>query len=179
MATYTFIAKTILATTPNVVTFSSIPSTYSDLLILSSTRSTRTGTSFTGDTITFNAAQTDVGYSGRMMVGYGNTAYQSGGMPGSPYIGSYIAYSLTAGHTSNVYSNNWLYLFDYNNNERKQFLAESHAQVASTNSICVSQAGTWDSTAAITSISIYCNGNFGGHSYASGSSFYLFGVKRK
>jgi hypothetical protein len=156
------------------ISFSSIPSTYTDLLLVRSMRTDSTAGPAASANITFNSSST--GYSERIL--YNNT---SGGGAASSRSGSYFDWAgLTnasgTGSTANTFSNASLYIPNYASSNQKSVFAESMQEANETlgsywNHYIV--AGLWNGTSAITSIQLTSSaGNFMQYSTAS-----LYGIK--
>ena len=155
-------AKT-LATTTASVTFSSIPQTFTDLLVLVSARGDAGGQrdcyiSFNGSTSNFSNKVLDMSNN---IVSSGTPARNIGAVSGTTT-------------TANIFSNAAVYIPNYTGSTYKSFsgdfVAENNAQ--STNVILLS-AQLWSDTAAITSIGFAPSGG----SFIQYSTFYLYGIK--
>ena len=166
--TMKLIAKQTLGSTTATVTFSSIPSTYTDLLLVSSARSNRAGDGDDGY-IQFNAVGT--GYSRRFLAGYSTTVAS-----GTANVSNGIAHTYipAANQTANTFSNDETYIPNYAGSANKSVSSTSVLEnnAAFGHIICV--AGLWSNTSAITSIVV----GLGLSSYVSGSSFYLYGITK-
>lgn len=168
--TYTLIASsTVGAGGVNTVTFSSIPSTYTDLKVVASIRMSVTN-SDTG--VYFNTAATDS--SDRNISGNGSTAF-SDVHSGQQSI--YIGPVCTTNQTANTFSNFEMYIPNYAGSSQKS-VSIDHVQ--ENNAIAAYQtlaAGLSTKTAAISSITFY---GYGGVSltYGQYSTFYLYGISK-
>jgi hypothetical protein len=156
-----------LASAQASIIFSSIPQTYTDLVLVYSGRfSSGTG----GDVkIEFNGVTT--GYSYRQIFGNGSSAGSSSGSSGG-YAGRVVAANLT----SNTFSSVQVCIPNYANGNQKTFsvdsVDENNATLASQNII----AGLWSGTNAISSLVLT---DFGGSlSFAQYSSFTLYGITK-
>jgi hypothetical protein len=142
------------------VTFSPIPSTYTDLCLKISARSSSTPAE--GMYLSFNGSSAS--FTGRYLIGDGTNA-SSGVL--AQYVGSIFG---TVG-TANVFNNTEIYVPNYTSSNNKSFfvdnVAESNATTAYGNLI----TGLWSNSAAITSIAVTCTG------FAQYSTFYLYGIK--
>jgi hypothetical protein len=154
--TYDLIASSVLGSASATVTFSSIPATYRDLVLVSNPLSTVSSSNFYAE---FNG---DTGggstYPQIFMQGNGSTA--SSGIFGA---GDLIAGLAQSG------SVNILQIFDYSATDKHKttiFRGENAAVRA------IAAAGRWANTAAITTIDIK---PFSG-SFDTGSTFYLYGI---
>lgn len=165
--TYTLIAAQTLSSTAASVTFSSIPATYDDLVLRTSIRTASAGLS---TEITFN------GVAGNS---YSNTAiYVTGGSPtrvDSTNRANILAYFMdNPTNTVNTFSSSEIYIPGYRVARNKPVYITANPEDNATSTYSTShEAGLWRNTAAITSITL----TGGGGSYATGSTFYLYGIK--
>jgi hypothetical protein len=172
--TYVLIKGETLATTAAAYTFSSIPSTYTDLLIKWSLRSDSSSANYNSNLqMQINGLATNI-YSYTYLRGNGSSANSSAQAAAA---NTYLP--ITAGTnndtaTANTFANGEVYLPNYTVSANKPF---SIFDVTETNAtiypVIISQASLINSTAAITSITI----NAAGWNFVSGSSFYLYGIK--
>jgi hypothetical protein len=163
--TYTLIDKSILGSTTASVTFSAIPSTYTDLKIVYSIRSNNTNPSNTID-VSFNGSTT----------GFTNIYLQASGT--SPNSGSNFARfsgaQNSSSETANTFSNGEIYIPNYTGSNNKSYSADwVYENNSSSGNGLGFIADLWSNTAAITSIGI--TGYAG--DFLSGSLFYLYGIK--
>lgn len=165
--TYVALAKTVLTGTQASVTLSSIPSTYTDLLLVVSARSTFAAA---GDWLLIQFNSQTTGYSNRYLYGDGSTAQSNN----STY--NIMARNVLPGSTatSNTFSNVEIYLPNYAGSTNK---VASVSGVSENNNATAAYiyagAGLSSNTASTGSILIDCdNGDF-----ASGSRFDLYGIK--
>jgi hypothetical protein len=160
-ATYTPIASITLGAAAASITFSSIPGTYTDLVMVAQCISTSSGTS-SSIGVQFNN-DTATNYSRTLLYGDGSTAAST---RDSSAIASNILYY--EGNTN--FAPNILNIMNYaNTTTNKTFIARANF-AGSTVRLGV---GLWRSTAAITSITILPSG---ASSFASGSTFNLYGI---
>ena len=161
--TYQLIEAKALTTTTASITFSSIPQTYTDLLVLVSARGDAGGQrdcyiSFNGSTSNFS----------NRFIEMSNDIASSGTT--ARYIGPVSGTTTTA----NLFSNAAIYIPNYTGSTYKSFsgdfVAENNAQ--GTNALDLS-AQLWSDTAAITSIGFAPSGG----SFIQYSTFYLYGIK--
>ena len=165
--TYTPLATVTLGTATSSVTFSSIPATYRDLILVSFVRSNRAAT----DDDFFVKFNSDSGsnYSYVRMVGRGGGASSASNINGTNAndLGQIPAASSTAGQ----FANSVLQIMDYSATDKhKTTLTRTNA--AGSTDVTGAHAGRWANTAAITTVSL--NPRLG--SFISGSTFNLFGV---
>lgn len=167
--TYNLIASNVLSSSAASVTFSAIPSTYTDLVLRISTRVSRAVNDSHNCLMTFNNS-TSADYSFRFVAGTGTTASSVGI---SNDIGVFV---LSNGNstTANTFSSNEIYIPNYASSTNKP---SSVFDVVENNSATINaimgKAGLRSNTAAITSIKLDADG----HNYLAGSSFYLYGIK--
>lgn len=168
--TYTLISSNILSSSAGTVTFSSIPATYTDLMLLASIRTSQAGVNNGTATLTFN---------GDTAANYGVTsinAYGSGGNTGNSTGLSGISLNSgalnSAGHLADTFTHHEMYIASYKESGYKTFMMQTAGEDNVTSVYMGIQAGLWSNSAALTSITYTCGGNF-----VSGSSFYLYGIK--
>ncbi len=166
--TYTLIASnTVGSGGAASVTFSSIASTYTDLLIKVSARTNRSaydeviGVSFNSSTSNF---------SWKLLNGSNLLANSASG---TTNIMAGRAVSATA--TANTFSSAEVYIPNYTSANYKSFSVDSAAENNSATLYDLDlHAGLWSNTAAITSIALT---PFSGGSFVQYSNFYLYGIK--
>jgi hypothetical protein len=169
MATYYLIASNVLSTTTTTVTFSSIPATYTDLIIRFTGRSDTSGSRDT-----FIALNSDSGsnYSANYM--YQEGASVSAGLY-SNQTNLLINDSLPGTNfNSNLFGFTEVYIPNYLESQNKQINAVyTNANYASavTGRYTI-HAHQYRSTTAISTIALTGQNNF-----VAGSTFYLYGVK--
>ena len=154
-ATYTPIASTTLSSANSTVTFSSIPATYRDLILVM-----QMGTSGGGDyRIRFNS-DTGSNYSFVHMVGTGSSAVSAS------FSQTYFFDYGTPTDLSNIMT---FQVMDYSATDKhKSILGRRDWAGASTLAV----AGRWANTSAVNNIQVYTSaGNF-----IVGSTFSLYGV---
>ncbi len=170
-STYTLISSNVLSSSAASVTFSAIPSTYTDLVLRGSARTSITGQTFDNLTLKFN--------------GSGGTAYsyirlRGSGSAASSSIGSgvaeinFFAAADAADATANTFSNFEIYVPSY---AVAQFHPVGSFQVQEDNATAANittTAGLWSSASAITSMTF---ASVNAANFVSGSSFYLYGIK--
>lgn len=167
--TYVAIAKTVLGSDTATVTLSSIPSTYTDLLLSISARDNGGATYQANGFLKFN--NTSNNYSDTYLrANFASASSSRDASQTNGYIG--IAYpSGTA--TSNTFSNTELYISNYAGSSNKVMSVTSVAENNSANSAnIIALAFLWQQTTAISSIVLTCD-----NSFLSGSRFDLYGIK--
>ena len=166
--TYVLISSNTLTSTTATVTFSSIPATYTDLVLRISARGPE---SFIY--LKFNGDGTTTKYSSTYLRGNGSAA-SSSRSSNADVFPIYSGDNLDS-YTANTFSNTEIYIPSYTASQNKPMsgfgVAETNASAANYVGL---NAGLYSSTTAISSIEI----NMGGVSaFVSGSSFYLYGIK--
>jgi hypothetical protein len=167
-STYQLISSNVLTSSAASVTFSSIPSTYTDLVLRYSARNDDTTTillvRFNGDTAT--------NYSNTILRGSGSAAsslsynttrtslFQQDGIEPSTMV-------------ANTFNNAEIYIPSYTVSQNKPMSSFTVTEDNSTTAYMSAIADLWRNTAAITSINLSSNGG----NIAAGSSFYLYGIK--
>ena len=164
--TMKLIAKQTLGSDTASVTFSSIPGTYTDLLLVMSIRTAR-ASPFTieGVDIWFNSDTTAGNYTKRRLLGQGSSASSDTG-------GSLLA--PTNGATSSTFSNNEVYVPNYAGSTNKAYSVSSAAEHNATTAYLAAGAELWSNTAAISSIQLVPTAN----NLVTGSSFFLYGITK-
>ena len=168
MATYTLISSNVLSSSAASVTFSSIPSTYTDLVLRCSTRDSA-DTPNTEIYIRLNG-DTATNYSSTHLWGDGSTASS---LRRSNTTGGYVVPNEPATYTTNTFANSEFYIPSYGVSQNKPISGFGAPETNATAASPLGVAATlWRNTAAITSITMYSANNF-----IVGSSFYLYGIK--
>lgn len=166
--TYVNLATTTLGSATNVVTFSSISSSYTDLAVR---WSARCDSAVQRIRLTFNGSSATE-YSE-------NSAYGDGSNPSSTASSNAAFTNIWFGmnssaYTASTFSNGELYIPNYTSSGNKPSLTDTATENDSTEAFRVLGANLWRNTSAISSITFTTNsGNF-----VSGSSFYLYGIKK-
>jgi len=145
------------------ITFSSIPSTYTDLVIKSSARTTSGAPVYV---FQFNGSSTNWYY--KSLEGYGSGAPASGG--------SANAYSgvVEGSNTANTFNNNEYYIPNYAGSNYKSMSCDSVTENNGTTAYASFYANSWSNTAAIASITITPSN---ATNFVQYSTFYLYGIK--
>ena len=165
-STYTLISSNVLSSNAASVTFSSIPATFTDLVLRASTRNSSGGTCVIATTFNGQAS----GYSVTRLRGTGSSA--SSGRTSSA---TYLYFSLTdSTYTANTFSNWEMYLPNYLSTTSKPVSNFSVTENNATASYIDVNAGLSNITSAITSVTLTADGD----TFVSGSSFYLYGISK-
>lgn len=169
--TYKLIASNILTSAAANVTFSSIPSTYTDLVVRWSSRAA-TDTSAAGMQILINSSTSSYSYTAIRVQGGSNIQATQGssataleGFSNQPND-----------YTSSTFSSGEIYIPNYAVAINKSYglsnVIENNS--STTNYSPMFYAGLWSNTATISSLLFRSqSGNL-----ASGSSFYLYGISK-
>jgi hypothetical protein len=169
--TYKLISSNVLTSSAANVTLSSIPATYTDLVLRCSARADYASAYNTDLLIQLNGI-TATSYSVTRLEAYGSTP-QSLRQSTSSNVS--IDNSQNAAlSTSNTFSNFEIYIPSYTASQNKPFSIDSVMETndASNNRLQV-DAALFRNTAAITSIKLYLLSTY---NFVSGSSFYLYGI---
>lgn len=164
--TYTLIEKiTVGAAGASSVTFTSIPQTYTDLVVKASARSNSAGAE--AMLIEFNNSTSS--YSGRRLSGEGTGV-------SSDTLTNIRAAIDTAADTSSTFSNSYHYIPNYTSSNYKSVSLDSVMENNATAAVSSLVAGLWSNTAAITSIKLSLSGS---GSFVQYSTFYLYGIAKE
>jgi hypothetical protein len=161
-STYTPLATTTLGTATASVTFSSISGAYTDLVLVCSGKSNTSTLDYTRIRVN---SDTGSNYSRTYLGGNGTSAYSGRDTSATSYIDGYA--EATA---SGIYSPT---IFNFQNYSNTTTYKTILSQGMSANSGAGAIVGLWRSTSAITSIDI---SNLNANSFASGSTFTLYGI---
>lgn len=170
--TFFAIAKNNLTSSQSSVVFSGIPQTYTDLYIVISVRNTggTTGTNY----IRMQANSATNEFSGRYIEGYGNSLVGAGYTQNDPYM-TQLYGNVLNGATADVFGSVEIYIPNYAGSITKPMsgtgISENNNATASWGIDAV--ASFYNSGSAITSLTFTPTSN----SFASNSSFHLYGIK--
>lgn len=165
--TYTLIASNTVGSGGSAsVTFSSIPSTYTDLVLVTSARDTSGGAE---NFIYARFNSSSSGYSGKLLRGNGSTA--ASGSLGT--TDAYVGQTQGSGSTSSTFTNSTCYIPNYAGSSQKSFSVDTIMENNATGAYAAIIAGLWTGTAAISSIALT---NASGSNFAQYSTFYLYGI---
>ena len=174
-STYTLISSNVLASSAASVTFSAIPSTYTDLVLRCSTRADSSSGSYASYILASINSTTTSGSFTVLSMNSTSTAATSFNATGNT---NWLGAANGGGTTANTFSNVELYLPSYTASQNKPMsvfsVFENNASGVGTGGPWGAFAELWSSTSAITSISLTLSG---GYNFVSGSSFYLYGLK--
>jgi hypothetical protein len=169
--TYTQIGSAVTVGVGGAATmsFTSIPATYTDLVLKLTTRDTAVTADTGAVKVTFNSSAT--GYTNKNMVGTGSAT--SGGSAGTTYIDAGLNGLMpTTGNTASVFSNIEIYIPNYAGSNNKSVSVDTAGENNQANTYCGLVAGLWSNTAAINRITLTGASNFVQYSSAT-----LYGIK--
>jgi len=165
--TYTLIQAQTLTTSTASVTFSSIPATYTDLLLKVSVRTARATTS---DALSIKLNNSTSSYSSRNCLNDNGSAVSYTDMFGVGYVINTKGNSTTA----NTFSNQEIYIPNYAGSNYKSFSSESVVENNATDTRVEMMASLWSDGSAVTSIVI---ASYTANNLLQYSTFYLYGIK--
>ena len=146
------------------INFTSIPSTYTDLCLVASLRTTATLSDGWNDIrLTINGSNSSI--TGKQLYGTGSAAASN-----SPTLGG--IFGTHASMTSNTFSNASLYIPNYAGNTNKSFSVDSVTEQNATSALADLYAGLWSSTSVINAIGLETISAF----FVQYSTAYLYGV---
>ena len=166
--TYTLISSNVLTSSAASVTFSSIPATYTDLVLRISARND--AANYVSSAVIKVNAITGT-YSFTTIVGTGSAASSS--RDSGSYQGFYLSAVNGNTATSNSFSSHEVYLPNYAGSANKVASLNNANETNATAAYLTANAGLLGNTAAISSLTITTNST----NFLSGSSFYLYGIK--
>jgi hypothetical protein len=171
--TMKLIARQTLGSNAANVTFSDIPGTYTDLLLVCSTRSARTGGP-AADNINLEFNGNGSGYSVRALEGNSASASSYSAASQSVLLSGYSSSDTT---TASTFASTAIYIPNYAGSTNKSVSSDSATETnggAANNAFIIAFAGLWANTAAITSIKVISQvANF-----MTNSSFTLYGITK-
>ena len=146
------------------ISFSSIPATYTDLLLKISARNTATA----------NGLEISVAFNGVTTNRSARVLYGTGGAAGSATMTDIPTLGNGANDTANTFANSEVYIPNYAGSNNKSVSADGVNENNGTTAYQYLTAGLWSNTSAITSIQLTPNlaGNFVQYSTAT-----LYGIK--
>lgn len=162
--TYTLIDKAILTGTQASITFSSIPSTYTDLLVKLSAR-TDWSNGINADGIVIKPNGSSSNMTAKRLLGSGSAA--SSDTNTGPIAAA------NASSTASTFGNGEIYIPNYAGSNYKSISTDGVSESNASTTYMGLFANLWSDTSAISSLEIAGqNGSF-----VSGSTFYLYGIK--
>ena len=161
--TYEPIATTTLGTANATITFSSIPSTYTDLRIIFNAKLTATGSTTTSSNVRFNS-DTGANYSYTYVCGNGSTG-------SSGAINTTSAYLIETPNVASIWGLTTIDIFSYAGSTNKTALATCSAD-QNGSGILTRNVALWRSTSAINSVSLIASSS----TWAVGTTATLYGI---
>lgn len=162
--TYTLISSvTVGSGGASSIDFTSIPATYTDLLVVLSGRTNRA--TYTADNLTPKFNTSTANFTFRALSGDGNVTYSD-----TSYIPAFTASAATA----NTFSNVLIYVPNYTSSNYKSISIDSVTEHNGTTAYANLSAGLWSQTAAITSFGLQSATSSTIQQY---STAYLYGIK--
>jgi hypothetical protein len=152
------------------IEFTSIPQTYTDLVVMLSGRTTANGDNYGETDLSFNGAPTGTAYSWRNLEGRGVSAFSSSGSSDSAI---YLRDVNGSGSTASTFSNNSFYIPNYTSSNNKSISANTVTENNFSQAIALLTAGLWADSSAITSLRFTVTY---GTSFAQYSTAYLYGI---
>lgn len=162
--TYKLIEAKTLASAAASVEFTSIPSTYTDLLVVVSCRLSR-ATNGGALNVNFNSSGSNL--TEKNMWGNGTSAVSGTDI-------ALVALVPGANTTASTFSNFQLYVPNYASSNNKSWSSDFVSENNATAGYDGFVAGLWSQTAAITAIKFVDNG---AGNLETNSTFYLYGIK--
>ena len=163
--TYTLISSvTVGSGGAAAMTFTSIPSTYTDLVVYVSAWSTAAGgAAANGTNIKFNNTTANRTY--RRLNGFGNSVSSDNGtgIPTGDINGTSV---------STIFTNQFIYIPNYAGSNNKSVSVDSVTENNGTATGMNLIAGLWSDATAINRIDLFCDAN----NYAQYSTAYLYGI---
>ena len=158
--TYEPIQTTTLSSAIDSVTFSAIPNTYTDLVIVANSKNVTSNANYLG--FRYNS---DTGSNYGYIYLYGN-----GTNPAASGVGTNQSFGRYGNGTTANFEVSFLNIFNYaNTNVFKTSISQSNSVA----NYSISYTSTWRSTAAITSVQLFTDAG----NWAVGSVFTLYGIK--
>lgn len=145
------------------IDFTSIPNTYTDLIIFTSLR-TNANSGSDQMLLKFNTSTSN--FTTRFV--YGNAS--------STFSGTLTNYAIpnnTTDQSINTFNNGYIYIPNYTSSVNKSYSADGTQESNSANVYSLLNAGLWSNTAALTSISLYPSSS---GSYVQYSTATLYGI---
>jgi hypothetical protein len=165
-ATYESIATQTLSSTAGIITFASIPQTFTDLILVQSARVTSGA-----DITAIRANSVTSGYSKTYLEGSGSAITTGRGTAEIALRGGYVPGTSYAGDWSNEY----YHFMNYSNSTTsKTVLCRTNFTTLASSFAVQTQTSLIPTTAAITQITTQ---PVNGASWAIGSTFTLYGIK--
>ena len=163
----TLIEHIELGSAQNSITFTSIPQTYTDLLVVFSLRAV--SGNHPSSSISLNTYGTGT-YTRRQLAGSGSAASSNTTTESELYLSQIPA----ADNTANTFGNTQVYIPNYTSSATKSLSADLVSEQNATQAYQAITSGSWDQTAAVTSVSLQTYGR--SINLAQYSSATLYGI---
>lgn len=167
----TIIETKTLVSSQTSIEFTSIPQDGTDLLVMLSTRGSRSDEAFDNMEVTFNNVTS--GYSEMILYGVGSGSAGALGTSGASFV--FTAYSSSSLTNANTFSNAQIYIPNYSGATNKSVITDSVIENNATATFINLQSGLWSNTAAITSIKFTAS-TFG--PFLTGSAISLYKITK-
>jgi hypothetical protein len=173
---YELIASSTVGASPvTSVTFSSIPATYTDLLIKVSARSTNIGNNYDNYYLTINGTAGGTAYSDKILYAVGTS---TGTFGHNGVTQMQIGATPNTAGTANTFSNDEIYIPNYLSSDYKSVSANGAVERNTTTNgqtFISLVTGLWSSTSAITSLVLTPDAT----NWVQYSSVYLYGIEKE
>jgi hypothetical protein len=170
--TYTLISSvTVGSGGATTIDFTSIPQTYTDLVLKLSVRGTIAGSNQGGAQMIFNNS-TATNYSFRNLRGAGTNGTPSSGSASSQAYIRVTNNHPTADNTASTFCNSEVYIPNYTSSNAKSTSEDNVSENNSTEGYMQIVAGLWTLTNAITRITLTSEATL----FAQNSTAYLYGI---
>lgn len=153
-----------LTSATNTISFTSIPQTHTDLLLVISARTTD-GATYSGYRISFNGSQAN--FSRRILYGNGS------GVASESQTSAFFNAN-GSGTTSNTFTSNSVYFANYTASAAKSMSYEIIMENNASTSLQLIGAGLWNVTTAISSLDLIAETS----NFVSGTSATLYGITK-
>ena len=150
------------------IDFTSIPQTYSDLVLVTSLRTNNTGSNY-GEPLLLKFNDITTGFTHSRLEGYSNA------VSSSSETDNMFSRANNANQLSNTFSNNKTYISEYTGTSFKTFITDSVVETNTDFNEMYMYGSLWSNTNAITKISLY--GNAGG-TFVQYSTASLYGINK-
>ncbi len=167
-STYTLISSNILSASTYTVTFSAIPSTYTDLVFKCSTRTNAAGVAI--DKLAFRTGANTTIYSTTLLQGNGAAGSSSRESNNNNMA---AGYNTAATATSDTFSSTEIYISNYATSTDKPMSIFTAQETNATTAYINANAALHRATVAIDEVNFFTNSG----QFIAGSSFYLYGIK--
>jgi len=145
------------------IQFTNIPSTYTDLVVLISARSTGADQNIM---IRLNSSSSN--FSQKRLVGDGSSTASYG------TYGEWSAWASASTDTTSTFGNSLIYISNYNSSNYKSLSSDAVSENNGTTAYMTLGAELWSNTAAITSVSFIMGSSY---NFAEHSTATLYGIK--